>query len=435
MLQFVARPAVKFIERYLPDPYVFVLLLTVIAAAAAITIDRQSPIAVLGFWGNGFWGLLDFAMRLLLLLITSQMLASSPPAKRLLDRLASVPAHAGNAIVMVTLVSLVASWVNWALGLVIGALFAKALARQILVDYRLLIASAYSGFIIWHGGLSGSIPLTIATPGHFAETQIGLFPVTDTLFTFYNIAIVVAIFLCLPMANRLMLPSEQESVYHDDALLIDVPEPDERNRRPADRLENSPWLSYLIGIPGVLYAALEVIGSRGLDLNNMILLFLSLSLLLHRTPRRALASLHEAIKGGAGIIIQLPFYAGIMGIIAHSGLAETLTETFIAFADVDSLPFWTFISAGIINIFIPFGEGQWAIQAPVMVSAAEALGGDMPRIAMAVAWGDAWSNLLQPFWALPLLAISGLKAKDIMGFCLIQLFITGAIIGTGLTWL
>lgn len=435
MLQFVSQPAVKIVERYLPDSYIFVLLLTLIAAMAAIFIERQTPLEVLSYWGDGFWGLLAFAMQMLLVLITGYMLASSPPVKRLLDRLASIPTNAGNAIVMVTLVSLAASWINWGFGLVVGALFAKALARQILVDYRLLVASAYTGFLVWHGGLSGSIPLTIATPGHFAETQIGLTSTSDTIFAFYNVAIVIAMFICVPLVNRLMLPSEKDSFYIDRALLVDDPEIDERNRRPADRLENSPWLSYLIGIPGVIYVAMELVGGSGLNLNNVIFLFLSLAILLHRTPRRMLASLQEAIKGGAGIVIQFPFYAGIMGIMAQSGLAESLAEVFIAISSAESLPFWTFISAGIINIFIPSGGGQWAVQAPVMIPAAEALGADMSRVAMAVAWGDAWTNLLQPFWALPILAIAGLKAKDIMGFCLVQLFVTGAIISVGLIWL
>ena len=163
-------------------------------------------------------------------------------------------------------------------------------------------------------------------------------------------------------------------------------------------------------------------------------MFLFLAIILHGTPQRLLNSLQEAVKGGAGIVIQFPFYAGIMGIMIDSGLAKTLSEWFVSFSSAESLPFWSFISAGIVNIFVPSGGGQWAVQAPVMLPAAIELGADIPRVAMAVAWGDAWTNLLQPFWALPVLGIAGLKAKDIMGFCLILLIITGAIISLGLTF-
>mgnify|MGYP001402486872 FL=1 len=435
MLQRLSRPAVKLVERYLPDPYIFVLLLTIVAALAAMLFEQRSPLAVMQYWGDGFWGLLSFSMQMLLVLVTGFMLANSPPIKRLLDRLAATARTPASAIILVTLVSLAASWINWGFGLVIGALFAKALARQIRVDYRLLIASAYSGFVVWHGGLAGSIPLTIATPGHFSEDQIGIIPTSQTIFAGYNLIIVVALFVIMPLINRWMMPSEDESVFVSREQLS---EPEDRDRdaieRPADRLENSTLLSMLVGIPGLLYLVhYFFFAGGGLNLNSVNFLFLSLAIVLHRTPRSLLASLNEAIKGGAGIVIQFPFYAGIMGIMMQSGLAQSLSELFVAIANADTLPFWSFISAGIVNLFVPSGGGQWAVQAPVMLPAAEALGADVSRVAMGVAWGDAWTNLLQPFWALPVLAIAGLNAKDIMGFCLIQLVVTGVVIGLGLT--
>lgn len=436
MLKFLSRPAVKLVERYLPDPFIFVLLLTLVAAAAAIGVERQTPLAVMRMWGDGFWGLLTFSMQMLLVLVTGFMLASSPPVKQLLQRIAGLARNPGHAILLVTFVSLAASWINWGFGLVVGALFAKELARQVRVDYRLLIASAYSGFVVWHGGLAGSIPLTIATDDHFLAEQMGLIGTGSTIFAFFNLAIVVCLFIAVPLVNRAMLPDEKESVYVDPKLLEEV-EPVSRVRitRPAERLENSTTLAWLVGIPGLIFLVdYFLLRSGGLNLNIVNFMFLFLAIVLHRTPRNLLNSLNEAIKGGAGIVIQFPFYAGIMAIMMQSGLAESLSEWLISFATETTLPFWSFISAGIVNIFVPSGGGQWAVQAPVMVPAAEALGADIPRIAMAVAWGDAWTNLLQPFWALPVLAIAGLKAKDIMGYCLIQLLVTGVIISIGLTW-
>ncbi|MBB3231788.1 short-chain fatty acid transporter [Halomonas stenophila] len=436
MLKLLSRPAVKMVERYLPDPYIFVLLLTVIAAAAAIAVERQAPLAVLRFWGDGFWNLLTFSMQMLLVLVTGFMLASSPPVKRLLQRLAGLANNPGAAIVLVTLVSLTASWINWGFGLVVGALFAKELARQIRVDYRLLVASAYSGFIVWHGGLAGSVPLTIATEGHFTAERIGVIGTGETIFSLFNLVIVLALFVAMPLFNRLMLPDEKDSVFVDPRLLDDGEARRVRITRPAERLENSMTLAWLVGIPGLLFLLDHfVLQGGGLNLNVVNFLFLFLAIVLHRTPRSLLESLHEAIKGGAGIVIQFPFYAGIMAIMVQSGLAETLSEALISLATEATLPFWTFLSAGIVNIFVPSGGGQWAVQAPVMLPAAEALGVDIPRVAMAVAWGDAWTNLLQPFWALPVLGIAGLKAKDIMGFCLVQLLLTGLIIAAGLSWL
>lgn len=435
MLKMISKPAVKLVERYLPDPYIFVLLLTLIASVAAIAIERQTPLAVLRFWGDGFWGLLTFSMQMLLVLVTGFMLASSPPVKRILQKIASTAKSPGGAIILVTLVSLAASWINWGFGLVVGALFAKELARLIRVDYRLLVASAYSGFVVWHGGLAGSIPLTIATEGHFSADQIGVISTGSTIFAFFNLAIVACLFIAIPLVNRMMLPDEKDSVYVDPKVLDDEPELVGRITRPAERLENSMPLALMVGVPGLLFLLDHfLLRDGGLNLNVVNFMFLFLAIVLHRTPRNLLNSLNEAIKGGAGIVIQFPFYAGIMAIMVQSGLAESMSEWLVSFATATSLPFWSFLSAGIVNLFVPSGGGQWAVQAPVMLPAAEALGADISRVAMAVAWGDAWTNLLQPFWALPVLAIAGLKAKDIMGFCLIQLFITGAIISVGLVW-
>lgn len=435
MLKFISKPAVKLVERYLPDPYIFVLLLTLIAAVAAIAVERQTPLAVLRMWGDGFWGLLTFSMQMLLVLVTGFMLASSPPVKRLLQKIASTAKSPGGAIILVTLVSLAASWINWGFGLVVGALFAKELARLIRVDYRLLVASAYSGFVVWHGGLAGSVPLTIATEGHFSADQIGVISTGSTIFAFFNLAIVICLFIAVPLVNRMMLPDEKDSVYVDPKLLDDAPESQGRITRPAEKLENSMPLALLVGIPGLLFLLDHfLLRDGGLNLNVVNFLFLFLAIVLHRTPRNLLNSLNEAIKGGAGIVIQFPFYAGIMAIMVQSGLAQSMSEWLVSFATATSLPFWSFLSAGIVNLFVPSGGGQWAVQAPVMLPAAEALGADIARVAMAVAWGDAWTNLLQPFWALPVLAIAGLKAKDIMGFCLIQLFVTGIIISVGLVW-
>lgn len=428
MLNRAARPFVKLVERYLPDPYIFVLLLTLVVFAAAMLIEQQTPLTVIEQWGNGFWGLLSFSMQMLLVLVTGFMLASTPLVKGALEKLATTAHSAGRAIVLVTLVSLVASWINWGFGLVVGALFAKALARQVRVDYRLLVASAYSGFVVWHGGLAGSVPLTIATPGHFTEKQIGVIDTSDTLFATFNLVLLGILFVVMPLINRLMMPGEQDAVIVEKDKLQDEPLPPCEDNRPADKLENSPVLALLIGATGLVYLVSYFWQGGSLNLNIVNYLFLFSAIVLHGTPRALLHSLQQAISGGAGIVIQFPFYAGIMAVMVQSGLAQSMSQWLISFATADSLPVWSFISAGIVNIFVPSGGGQWAVQAPVMLPAALELGAQVNRVAMAVAWGDAWTNLIQPFWALPVLAIAGLKAKDIMGFCLVQLLVTGVII-------
>ncbi|WP_416144148.1 short-chain fatty acid transporter [Planococcus koreensis] len=436
----IIRFSNNLMERFLPDPFLFVIILTLVVFGMGLGLTGSSPVEMVSFWGEGFWALLAFSMQMVLVLVTGFVLASSPIFKKGLGKLASFAKTPGSAIIWVTLVSLAASWINWGFGLVIGALFAKELAKRVEhVDYRLLIASAYSGFLIWHAGFSGSIPLSIATDGHPFMEQIGIIPTSETIFASYNLIIVGALVIILPLLNRFMMPKREETVVVDPKVLVEPPVEEQAAKvdmTPAERLENSWILSAVIGVMGMAFIAYYFIQNGfALTLDLVNFMFLFLGILFHGTPRKYLIAVQEAVKGAGGIIIQFPFYAGIMGMMTASGLAAVLSDAFVSISTAETFPLFAFLSAGLVNFFVPSGGGQWAVQGPIMLEAAEMLGSDTAKVAMAVAWGDAWTNMIQPFWALPALAIAGLKAKDIMGFCLIVLFVSGVVIGLGLLFL
>ena len=438
MLHKITMGSVRLVERWLPDPFIFVLLLTLVVFLAGMGFEAQTPLAMIGHWGDGFWSLLSFSMQMILILVTGWVLATTPFFRRILSAVAMLARTPGQAIVLVTLVSLLASWLNWGFGLVIGAMFARQLARRVTnVDYRLLIASAYSGFLVWHGGLAGSIPLTVATPEHFMAKSMGVIATSETIFASFNLLIVLALFIIVPLLNRLMMPPTEQTVSIDPAKLEEAPPtPLPTSQTPAERMENSILLAQAVGIMGLVFVVYYfAVKSGGLNLNIVNFIFLMLGIALHGRPSRFIEAVGDAAKGASGIIIQFPFYAGIMGMMVGSGLAASLSTLFVAISNETTLPLFTFLSAGIVNFFVPSGGGQWAVQAPVMIPAATALDVDLARISMAVAWGDAWTNMIQPFWALPALAIAGLRAKDIMGFCLIVLVVSGVVIGLGLTFL
>lgn len=433
----VARACDNAVRRYLPDPFVIAIIFTIVVFIAGVSMTESSPIQMVEYWGEGFWGLLTLAMQFVFVLCTGFILAISPAFKKLLARLASISSTPSGAIINVTLVALAASWINWAFGLVIGALYAKEIARQIPgVNYRLLIASAYSGFIVWHGGLGASIPLIINTPGHFAEDIMGRVHTSETIFSTYNIAIVVALFIVVPITNRMM--GARDSDNEEDASQVvssdESPAPkDKGEMSPAERMESSPIIAIILGVLSASYLV-YYFAQNGFDLNINIVnfIFLTLAVIFSGTPRRFLDGLNTAVKGTGGIVIQFPFYAGIMGMMAGSGLVTIVAGWFVSISTAETLPFFTFLSAGLLNILIPSGGGQWAVQGPVMLEAARELGVDFSRVAMAVSWGDAWTNMIQPFWALPALAIAGLSARDIMGYCLTVLVVSAFVIVPGL---
>ena len=423
MLNVLIKPLNALVERYLPDPFVLVLLLTALVMVAALLLGHVGPAQLLLAWGDGLAGLLSFSMQMMLVLTSGYLLACTQPVRRALDALASRLQSAGSAVVTVTLVAMLASYLNWGFGLVVGAFLAKAVARRVAVDYRLLVASAYSGFVIWHGGLSGSVPLTIATAGHFTADKIGVIGTEQTLFASFNLLIIGLLLLLLPLLNYLLLPKAAEQV-----LVTPPPEPELDDDSEQRGLDHQRWVNLAAALLGLGYLTLYFYQGGGLNLNSISWLFLFTAMALHGTPARLLAALQQGIQGCSGILLQFPFYAGLMALMVQSGLAAHIAESVVRWSDAQSLPLWAFLSAGLINIFIPSGGGQWAVQGPVMLDAALALGADVPKVAMAVAWGDAWTNLIQPFWALPVLAIAGLKAKDILGFCIMQLLLSGAVI-------
>ena len=438
---------VRLVQRWLPEPFIFAILLTFAAAVIAMPVCRQTPLEVVDHWGGGVWNLLAFAMQMALVLVCGSTLAEAPAVKRGIDTLARLPKSPAAAIALVTVVSALACWLNWGFGLIVGVIFAKSIARQLQgIDYRLLIASAYSGFVVWHAGLSGSIPLTMATPGEaLSKATNGALtepvPIAMTILDPHNIVTVLLVIVGITLANTLMHP-KRGAVVVDPSLLEEGyhnPQPaPEGPKTPAARLEQSPVLSWMIGLLLLAYLAMHLgFGGGSIDLGAVIMLFLALGLLLHGTPVAYVRAFGKASKGAAGIILQFPFYAGIMGIITGVGasgvsLGNVLAQGCIDISTPATYPLLTFFCAALLNLFVPSGGGHWAIQAPIMFTAGADLGVDPGLTGTAIAWGDAWTNLIQPFWALPALAIARLDAKDIMGYCLIDLLVSGVVICGGL---
>ncbi len=431
------------VQRFLPDPFVFALILTIILFLSGIIFTHHSPIEMVGFWGSGFWNLLAFAMQMALVLVTGHALASSPLIKKWMVKLAGIAKTPAQGVILVTVGSGLACFINWGFGLIVGALFAKEVAKRIPgSDYRFLIACAYIGFLTWHGGLSGSIPLVAATPGNPMEKTAGLIPLTDTIFTSYNLFITVALLIILPIMARLMMPTGKDVIGIDPKILAEdeasaaiAVDPTEVKRTFAVTMENSRFLSLAIAVLGYSYI-IYYIATNGfkIDINTVNLLFFTTGLLLHGTPLSYMNAVSNAAKGTAGILIQFPFYAGIQGMMELSGLGGMITNAFISISNPSTFPFFAFLSSGFVNFFVPSGGGHWVVQGPFIMPAAQQLGVEPGIAAMAIAYGEAWMNMAQPFWALPALAIAGLGARDIMGYCVTTLLVSGVIFAVGLSF-
>lgn len=446
---------VKLVQRFLPDAFVFCIILTIVVFIAAMPVAGMNPIEVANAWGSGVWGLLAFSMQMALVLVLGSALANAPAIKKLIVKLAGVPKKPVGAVAFVTVISAICCFINWGFGLIIGALLAKEVAKKIKgLDYRLIIAAAYSGFVIWHAGISGSIPLgmTALNADGVVDNTAGavteIVPTSQTIFSAWNLIMVLAVVVVVAFVNAKMHPDPKDVVSIDPKLLEDDRITQKlkarKDQTPAEKLENSMVLSYIVVVIGAIYLIYYFVNAgsilNALSLNIVNLIFLILGIAFHKTPISYVRAITESAESAGGIILQFPFYAGIQGMMVTVGsngvsLASAISTAFVNISTPRTFPVLCYLAAGIVNFFVPSGGGQWAVQGPIMMPAGLELGVTPAVTAMGIAWGDAWTNMLQPFWALPALGIAGLGARDIMGYCAIVLIASGIVTALGFLFL
>ena len=446
MISAFAAVMSRFVTRWLPSPLLFAIVLGFVMFIWGMGLGN-SPLKMVNMWGGGFWNLLAFTMQMAMIIISGCALASSGPCRKLLASIASIPKTNASAVFTITLCATIACALNWGFGLVVGAILAREVARQNpKYDYGLLIASGYIGFLVWGAGFSGSMPLLAATAGNPMAATIselfgdaipsGVIPIKYTLLTTFNIFLVIALIVVLPIVTSRMLPKEPKGV--DPSLLendqttfnIDVP----KDAVPAVKLEESRIVTWIVCLIGFSYL-ISHFATKGfsIDINIMNYIFVNVGMLLHKTPMAYMRAVEAATKNTAGVVMQFPFYATIAAMMQHSGVGEQITSWFVAIASVDSFPVWTWICSGIINFVVPSGGGHWVVQGPFSIHAAHHFVTTfnlpaleyMGRVTMGIAYGDMWTNMAQPFWALPALAIAGLGVRDIMGYCITAMLFAG----------
>ena len=439
MIRAMGRVFDKWARRWMPNPMLFAILLTFVTYILGLILTQTGPFQMIQHWYKGFWVLLTFGMQMCLILVTGHALATSPIARKGIEKLAGLPKGQAGALALVALTAAIASLINWGLGIIVGALMAREVARSgymrnIKMHYPLLGAAGYAGFLTWHGGLSGSAPLLVATKGHFLEKSIGIISTNLTLFSPLNISVTIALLIVIPLTMMLMAPKDESEIIQIkdiDPGLIEEEETQVISKEEmvaADKMENSRIISLIIGVMGLSFV-IWYFYTNGfkLNLNIVNFTFLFIGIILQSTPINYIRAVNEGAKACSGIIIQFPFYAGIMGMMKFSGLVAIIAGGFVAISNDTTYPLFAFLSAGLVNLFVPSGGGQVAVQGPVMVEAAQTLNFSMPKTMMAIAYGDAWTNMLQPFWALALLGITRLRARDIVGYTMVAL-ITSAIV-------
>lgn len=441
-------------KKTLPSPFTIAVLLSLLTIFLAYFFTESNSdnhfLSILKHWEDGIWNskLLVFAYQMILILVLGHVLVLSKAIDKLINKLVGFTTSTCSAVVLVSSTTMLVAFLNWGLGLIFGAILARkvgeyAQRNNIPINYPIIGAAGYVGLMIWHSGVSGSAPLDAAGEGRIKEllantsySNLAEIPnhiaTSNTIFSYWNLIIFATLLIVIPTflyfvakkttPTKTNLPTYQFNTYSKDLV-------------GAEKLDHSKILAWLFG--GLLLIVFCIkYGAAALQLNftlNAInFLMFGLALIFHGKFSSFFKALEEAIKGTAGILIQFPLYFGIMGIMTATGMVGQISDFFVSIATETTLPIFTFLSSGLVNIFVPSGGGQWVVQGPIVLESALKLGVPLPKAIMALAYGDQITNMLQPFWALPLLGITKLKAREILPYTLLLMLVGSVIYILGL---
>lgn len=455
--------ATKIVEQlfknFLPSPFTIAVLLTLFTFLLAMLFTKPETDSILvyganllQFWESGLWSnsLLVFAYQMMLILVLGHVLVLSTPVSNLILKVIPFCNSTANSAMIVASTTMLVAFFNWGLGLIFGALLARKVAEHaqqnnIPLNYPIIGAAGYSGLMVWHGGISGSAPIKINEAGHLksmltidvSNSYLAQIPeiisYKETIFSHWNLiifaSVLIVISLLFYVVGKRLSPTEinlNTYLFHKEA----------EAKTRAEKLDSSSWLAYGFGgfiLVGCFIQYADAIFALQITPNLINAFMFGLALMLHGSFRSFTHAIGEAIGDISGILIQFPLYFGIMGIMNQSGMVVLISDFFASIADATTLPIFTFFSAGLVNIFVPSGGGQWVVQGPIVIESALKLGVPLPKAIMALAYGDQITNMLQPFWALPLLGITKLRAKEILPYTLLAMLVGGTIYIIGLT--
>ena len=441
-----------FFKKFIPSPFTIAVLLTILTIVLALFFAKPNligfgdyAIELLQYWENGIWSsdLLEFAYQMMLILVLGHVLVLSKPVSNLIMKITRYCNDTASSAAIVACLTMLVAFFNWGLGLIFGALLARKIAEHaqqnnLKLNYHIVGASGYMGMMVWHGGISGSAPIKINEVGHLtAMMSNNTFELmhkvpssidfSQTIFSFSNLLIFLTILVVISgmfyVLGKNSKPTEinlsRYKMHHA-----------ENTSTKIDKLDNSRILATSFGLLIIItffYRYFDAIKVLKITPNLINFLMLGLGILFHGSFKNFTGAVAASISDISGILIQFPLYFGIMGVMSSSGMVAQISDFFVSFSTETTLPIVTFFSAGLVNIFVPSGGGQWVIQGPIVLESALKLGVPLNKAIMALAYGDQITNMLQPFWALPLLGITKLKAKEILPYTLFAMLV-GSII-------
>lgn len=431
---------IQLFERTIPDPFVLAILITAIVAALSFVFAPHASVPkMIGGWYKGFFDIFTFAFQITLVLVTGHAFAHAPPVQRIFKALMSITRTPAQAATLTFVLVAVTSFFNWGMGLVVAALLAREVAKRLRVDFAWIVAAGFSGWVVWASGISSSIALAQSTPGssmNVVQKLTGaVLPFSETVLTRFNLVPTLVMLFAMPFVLIWLKPRDEDVVALDTEKFPDAPV----RMKPEGKQSLARWIEHswigsaFIGVVGVTLVVLtqfQKIPFSGV--NAVIFVMFIAGVILHGYPLAYADAIKNAAKQTGSMMLQYPLYGGIMGMMDATGLPDAISHFFIAISNAHTLPFWSYVCSLIVTFFIPSGGGHWAVQGPFVVPAAVALHASVPATTMAVAMGEQVSNMLQPFWAAPVVAMAGVGVQRVLGFTVMTFAVGMVVYGAAL---
>lgn len=428
-------------DRYIPDSFVFCIILTLIVFILGVTVTGTNPVDLTNSWYNGLWTMVSFAFQMSFMVVCCGAAAKSQFIERVLTKVASLPSSPTFAMIILLVFGLVSSIINWAFSLILTPILAMQLSKNVKgMHFPLMIAAGYSTMILGQSLCpSASAYALLASEGHFLQDKVGIMTQDITTYNPVNIALFAILAVAtIVIGIRTVPPKDEVISYQGSATKDEQSELAKEEMTPADKMNNNKYLMYILGIAGLVvigYSFMTKGFIKSLNFNFVIFLFLTANMFLYNTPVKFVTAFKEAIQPATQIILQFPFYGGIMGIMAGSGLTSVMAQGLIDIASADTLPLFAYLSSSIVNLFVPSQGGQWIIQGPILVEATQSLNAHLPTIVNAFILGDEATNLIQPLYVIPALALVNMELKRVWGFMAFIWFIWTIVTSLGLLFL
>jgi short-chain fatty acids transporter len=410
-------------ERIIPDSLVFCILLSGIAFVVCLITAGFDAVTVVQGWFNGLSSMNAFTTQIIMMIVFCGTAAKAPQVVNVLRKISKIPKTPTGALIFFMIVIYLVSIFNWAFGTILSPVLAMYLSKRIRgLHFPMMVVGGYAMMIQSQViAPATSAYALVATPGHFLEDVIGVVGQDLILFNPVNLITCIAVTVAMILVTVLTHPPKDEII----ELSVDldmgkdlVNYTRETDDAPATRLNNSRFIMLFLGFLGLFALALNVYKNgfmKSMTLNWMILAFMVLDAFLYDSPSHFMAGIKSSMVSSAEVLVQFPLYGALAGMMQASGLAGEIANLLATIANGNTFYMLSFWSAAFLNLFIPGQGGQFIVQGPILMNAGKLLHTYTPYVMNAFVNGDECTNLLQPLWALPALAMVQMKLKDVWG--------------------